>query len=524
MSQWFHPVAKGYTGMDERPVRLAGKALVWQSIQMGGEKGIFMLRILVLTRLLTPDDFGLIAIATSALGMLLGLTNMGIVPALIQSQDTNDHHYDAVWTIGVIRAIFIAGIMVIAAPLIASIFAEPRAIPIIRIFAVIPIMEALASVKVAALNRNLLFRPLATMRLSNAFVHAAVSIALAEAYGVWDLVAGMISSAAMMLVISYFIAPYRPRFYLEWSVIRPIFNFGRWIFVNDLIALLAANVLKVVISRQIGASGLGLFYLASHLAFLPAEIASETFGNVAFPLFSRLKNDVSKATRVFGAMFTSMAALLFPVCAFLIFLAPSITREVFGSEWLGTEQVIQVLALVTMIGIFGEATAPVLKGFGQPRLIAFIELIQSALLIALVWIFTTRFGLVGAAIAWIPATGVSQFLSAYFLQKILDRPLSILKRPISAVLVITMISTLLAVVSTILVPGIIGLGLAGILLLGSSFSLLWYADRRYSLGFLSNLISAFPQVEVLLSLIYRKKWGEVNMDGESSVASDKREI
>jgi hypothetical protein len=116
MSQWFHPVAKGYTGMDERPVRLAGKALVWQSIQMGGEKGIFMLRILVLTRLLTPDDFGLIAIATSAMGMLLGLSNMGIVPALIQSQDTNDHHYDAVWTIGVIRAIFIAGIMVVAAP------------------------------------------------------------------------------------------------------------------------------------------------------------------------------------------------------------------------------------------------------------------------------------------------------------------------------------------------------------------------------------------------------------------------
>jgi hypothetical protein len=100
----------------------------------------------------------------------------------------------------------------------------------------------------------------------------------------------------------------------------------------------------------------------------------------------------------------------------------------------------------------------------------------------------------------------------------LDRPLAILKRPIFAVLVITIISTLLALAGSALVPGIIGLMLAGILLLGSSFSLLWYADHRYSLGFLSNLVSAFPQAEVLLSLIFRKKWGE------GSVGSDKQEI
>jgi O-antigen/teichoic acid export membrane protein len=486
----------------DRPVRLAGKALIWQSIQMGGVKAIFLLRILILARLLTPDDFGLITIATSAMGLLLGLTNLGILPALVQGQEIDDDHYHVAWTIGLIRAGIISAILLIAAPLIATIFAEPRAIPIIRAFAAIPLLEAFTSMKVAALNRNLLFRPLAILKLIEAVVHATVSIILAEAYGVWALATGMIAGAAVVLALSYVLAPYRPELLLNWAVARPIINFGRWIFLRGLISLVAGNVLRIVISRQIGAAGLGLYYLATQLAFLPAEIASETFGNVAFPLFARVKQDITQATRVFGALFTSMAALLYPACAFLIILAPTITREVFGPSWQGTEQVIQVLALVTMLGIFGEATGPVLKGFGQPYLNAFIELVQSILIITLVWILTFHFGLVGAALAWLPAIGLSQFISAYFIQRILDRPFIGLVRPVFAILSITLISALIALTASRLVPGMAGLILAGLLCVSSVLSLMWFSDKRFSLGFTRNLASAFPQVAALLGFTY----------------------
>jgi O-antigen/teichoic acid export membrane protein len=486
----------------ERPVKLAGKALIWQSIQMGGVKIIFMLRILILARLLTPDDFGLVTIATSSMGLLLGLTNLGILPALVQGQDTGEDHYDAAWTIGLIRAIFIAVILLTAAPFIATMFAEPRAIPIIRVFAVIPIIEALTSIKVAALNRNLLFRPLAFLRLIDASIHAIISIALAQAFGVWALVVGMVAGSTATFVFSYFIAPYRPRLSLNSAAARSIIRFGRWIFVSGLIALLAGNVMRIVISRQLGTTGLGLYYLATQLAFLPAEIASETFGNVAFPLFSRLKNDIAQATRVFGALFTSMAALLYPVCAFLIVFAPAITREVFGPSWAGTEQVIQVLALVTMVGIFGEATGPVLKGFGHPYKNSFIELIQSLLIISFVWLFTSRFGLVGAALAWLPAITVSQFISARFIQRVLDRPFMGLHRPVLAILSITLISALIALTVSSLFPSFLGLVIAGVLFLGSVMSLLWFTDRRFSLGFMKNMASAFPQMASLLGVSY----------------------
>jgi O-antigen/teichoic acid export membrane protein len=161
-----------------------------------------------------------------------------------------------------------------------------------------------------------------------------------------------------------------------------------------------------------------------------------------------------------------------------------------------------VLALVTMIGIFGEATGPLLNGFGQPYRNTFVELVQSLLIISFAWVLISRFGLVGAALAWLPAVSVSQFISAYFIQKILDQPFKGMHRAIFAVISITMISALIAYTTSSMVAGISGLILAGVLSVLSVVSLVWISDRRFSLGFIRNLASAFPQVAALFGISF----------------------
>jgi lipopolysaccharide exporter len=84
--------------MSESLTKVAGKAMLWQSLQMGGVKAVYMVRLLVLARLLTPDDFGLVAIAVTAMGFLLNLTNFGMAPALIQAEQADDSSYDVAWT------------------------------------------------------------------------------------------------------------------------------------------------------------------------------------------------------------------------------------------------------------------------------------------------------------------------------------------------------------------------------------------------------------------------------------------
>ena len=482
------------------PIRAAGNAMVWKFIQMGGVKVIYMIRLLVLAILLKPEDFGLVAIATTATGFLLNLTNLGLIPALVQVDRADEGKIDSVWIFEMSRSILVASLTIAFASLIADLFSAPQAVPIIRALALRPLIESMTSIKVVGLNRRLSFQPLAYLKIIEAIVSAILSIVFANTLGVWAIVLGTLGGTITMVITSYILVPHRPKLHFRWKEVQPLMSFGWWLFVTGLIAMVSNYGLRIVISRELGAEGLGLYFLAVQLAFLPNEVATEAVGAIAFPLFARLQNEVARATRVFRAMFSVMAAALYPVCMLILVLAPSLTQDILGSNWLGTEDVIRVLSIVVMIGIFGDVGVSVFKGFGQPYRITILEVIQSSTTLAFMWILTKNFGLVGSALAWLPAIIFSQILCAIFLQKVLDHPLQGLHRPYMAIISATTLCSLIALAARNLWPGIIGSVIATIGGLISAAVLLWVADRRYKIGFVQNLAMVFPKIASFLGI------------------------
>jgi O-antigen/teichoic acid export membrane protein len=466
--------------------RQAGSAVVWKSIQMVGVKAIFLIRTLVLARLLLPEDFGLLAISMIAVDFLLSVTNLGMVPALVQRLETDERQYNTAWTVGIARALLIGGIVFLAAPLIATLFAEPRATDLIRVVAVRPLLEAMVSIKVADLMRNLRFRRLAYIYLPEAVVNTAVSISLAPFLGVWALIAGALAGAMAQVIASYLLAPHRPMVALDLAAVRPLIQFGRWIFLIGVIAVTGSSALQLVISRNLGTAELGLYFLAAKIAFVPAEISSEVVGAVAFPLYARLQENLTKLVVAFRAILTGMLALLLPVCALLIALAPSLAENVLGPRWEGTVPLISLLALVNVIGLFGDTVAPIFKGTGRPSYLALIELVQSGLLVALIWGLTNWLGLVGAAVAWLLAVGASQLLSLLFIRRLLPEPVLDLGRPLSLILLISLTGAVVAWGLDRALPGLVGFilgGFAGTIIIAA---LLWFSDRRWQLGLAAN--------------------------------------
>jgi O-antigen/teichoic acid export membrane protein len=480
--------------MTVQPVRAAGTAVLWQSFQMGSVKAIYLIRLLVLAILLTPSDFGLFAIATAATGLLQNLTNFGMIPALVQSKDLDDAKYAAAWTFDITRSLLVAILTIVAAPLIASIFTEPLAVPLIQVLALRPLLESMVSIKVAALNRDLSFRPLAFLKIVEALANAAVSIALAKPYGVWAMVFGMICGGAAMVIASYMLAPYRPRFLFDWKSVQPLIKFGGWLLITGVAAMMGNFGLRIIISRQLGAEGLGLYFLAAQLAFLPSEVASEVVGAVSFPLFARLQSDIQQAARAFQAILTSIMALLYPVCALIIVLSPILVQDILGAKWNGTVPLIQILALVTMIGLLGDVTIPLVKGFGQPYRVTQIELVQTSSLLLIIWFFTSRFGTVGAALAWLPAIIGVQILCIYFIWNIFHDPLQETRKSLVIILIITGISMMVSYFAIHIFPNLPGLVLAGMLAGLITASLLWLGDHRFALGLRRNILIAFPQI------------------------------
>jgi teichuronic acid exporter len=429
------------------------------------------------------------------------VTNLGMVPALVQHISPNEQQYNTAWTIGILRASLIAFIVFLTAPLIADLFAEPRAVDLIRVMALRPVLEAAASIKLADLTRSLRFQPLAFVYLPESLTNMIVSIILAPFFGVWALVVGFLAGMVVFILMSYIMAPHPPKLLWDINSTLPLIKFGRWILLVGIIATLGSSLLQMVISRKLGVMELGLYYLAAKLAFIPYEVSSEVVGSVAFPIYARLQTDAEKVFRLFRAILLTVSAILIPTCFLMIVLAPSLVTNVLGSKWEGTVTLIQLLALVNIIGLFGDMTIPILKGVGLPHHQVAIELIQTTLLVASIWVLIDQFGVLGAPMAWLISVGSAQLVSFYFIKRLFSKPFSGMVKPLLIITTVSCFGGMVAWLLSYVIPGLFGLVIsifAGLVLIGG---ILWLADQGMALGIRQDINLVFPQVSRIIRMV-----------------------
>jgi lipopolysaccharide exporter len=472
--------------------RQAGSAVFWRGLSLSIEKIIFLLRILVLARILAPADFGLVAIGMVSLAVMVSLTDFGIVPALVQQPASNKRHLDTAWTIGLVRGTGINIIMIIAAPYIASAFGEPDATNIIRLLAVTTLLQAGASIEVATLTRELKFKQLALIRLSAAVCNTVISILLATNLGAWAIVWGAVGGAIMHLIVSYVVAPYRPRFQIDTVATNSLMRFGRWIFAIGVTSVAVDAAVRWIITNRLGVAELGLYFMAARLAYLPYQVITELVGEVAFPMYSRLQRNRAKATRAFRTVFVSVLALLLPTSLIMIVLIPDLVTVVLGERWNGATTVMQLLVVVCVAGVAGDSINPLLKGMGSPKKVAAVDLLQFLVIVPAAWVLIGRYGLAGAGLAALVAVLFSQVLAIHYVREVLDRPfhgtggscLAIVAASLAGSSVSLLIANLLSGLTALLVSVIIG----GMTAIATGLIL----DYVFKLKLLSRMVEPFP--------------------------------
>jgi O-antigen/teichoic acid export membrane protein len=491
-------ITQGQSPVSKDLARRAGGALIWRGLAEGAEKVIFLARLFILARLLAPEDFGLLAIGMVALTLTLRLTDFGVVASLIQSPETGKRHLDTAWTINVLRGVGIATLLLVAAPWIADAFGEPRATDIIRALALTALLQAAASIQVAKLNRELRFRGLAAIRLSGAIVNTAVAIALAPSLGVWAMVWGAIAGEFAFMVVSYLVAPYRPRFSFSDKSAKGIARFGRWIFLIGIISVATDSMMRWIIGNRLGVAELGLYFMAWRLAYMPLEMIAGLVNEVAFPVYAQLQSDREKAAAAFRGLLVSVAAIMVPTCVVFAWLVPELVHHVLGDGWQGTVSVMQLLILTSIPILLYEGLAPVLKGLGRPAGIAAIETLHLVVLATLGWTLVGALGLTGAGVVWVIAVLLAQVMSAWFAYQIFNTPFAGLGRPLLAIAIASALATVVADRIVGLFPGIVGLA-AGILasaLVAGTVTV--FLDRRFGLGILQTFLGPFPALRRLV--------------------------
>ena len=484
------------------PVTLAhraGSAVLWRGLSVSIEKVIFLIRILVLARLVTPADFGLVAIGMVSLAVMVSLTDFGIVPALVQQPASDKRHLDTAWTIGVVRGAGINMIMLVAAPYVAGAFGAPDATNIIRMLAVTTLLQSAASIEIATLTRELKFKRLVMIRLLAAVCNTVVSILLARRLGAWAIVWGAVAGAVTYLIVSYVVAPYSPRFRMQGVATTSLMRFGRWIFLIGVISVTTDAAIRWIITQQLGVTELGLFFMAARLAFLPYQLITELVSEVAFPLYSQLQDNTEKAARAFRTLFLSTLALLLPASALLIVLIPDLVDVVLGDRWTGAMHIMQILVLVSVVGMVGDTIVPMLKGMGRPKDVAILDLIQLFIIIPTGWLLVGNFGLAGAGLAYLVTVGFSQVFAVRFAGRLMSHPFSTTAASSAAIIGATLSGTAVAALIVDVLSGVSALLAAGF---GGMVTIVvtgLFLDYLFELKLFSRLAEPFPIIARFLS-------------------------
>jgi O-antigen/teichoic acid export membrane protein len=385
--------------MSAIPAR-AVTAARWRALQLAGVNILFFLRLLILARLLAPDAFGTIAVANVAIGVIMKLSNVGIIPALTYRGAASDAERDAAWTASLLRAIGVTIVLVLAGPWIAQVFRVPAAASILQVLALRTILDAAVSIGLVQLTRELRLRRIALMYISSAVVDLVVAVSLARVVGVWALVLGSLAGAAFTLVASYAVAPHRPRLHLHLASIAPLARYGRWVLLTGIIALAGTTLTQMALSRNLGAAALGVYFLATKIAFIPTEGLAQILGNVAFPMFATMRDDRGRIAEAFRTLVSGQLLLIVPLYA-LVFVLAKDFEVALGNHWAGIAPVLQILAVAAIVGTFGDVIHPLLMGTGRPHAVVVIELVQTGILLLVLLPLIDAFGIGGAALAWL---------------------------------------------------------------------------------------------------------------------------
>ena len=371
--------------------RLAG-ALVGAVSQLGVG--------MVLARLLTPANFGVLALASIVIGFVQPFGDFGLGAALIQQPALTDRHVRVGFTLSVLLGVAIAGALAGAAPLAAAVMRNPEVTPVLRVLSVGFALRGTAIVSGALLRRRLEFKRqffIDSGSLLIGFCGVAVVLAV-RGYGVWGLVWGglcqtSISAAAQFAVVRHSVRPLAAR-----NEIGDLLDFGVGSALGAVVNYIALNGDNFIVGRALGAASLGLYNRAYTLMNVPYTYAASAMSAVLFPAFAQIQEEPARLQRGY-LLATRLAGIVAaPTLGTLAIGAPYFVPALFGPQWDGAIVPLQILCLAGYFRALYHIGGVVAQSVGLVYADLWRQFIYAFLVIAGTLV-GSRYDLAGVAVA-----------------------------------------------------------------------------------------------------------------------------
>ena len=332
--------------LKRRAVRGGAAKLCGQAVNFGLRIGF----MIVLTRLLSPHDFGLVAMVTVVTGIYGMFTTAGLSSATVQRAQITQDQISALFWVNTSIGLMFAILCVLTAPALVLFYREPRLLWIAIALAAGFLITGVGVQHNALLQRRLLYTTLTLIEILSQLVSSAIGIALAIlGFGYWALVAATITAPAVVTICSWVAARWRPG-PPGWNAdIRSMLFYGGTVTLNNLVVYVGYNLEKVLLGRFWGADTLGLYGRAYQLISVPTDSLNGAIGGVAFSALSRLQDDPVRFKGYFLRGYQLAVSLTLPVTIFCAVFAAEIILFLFGPNWSAAAEIFRLLTPTVLI-------------------------------------------------------------------------------------------------------------------------------------------------------------------------------
>lgn len=398
--------------------KLVAKALVWTTLESFTLSGLSLISLFIFARLLSPEDFGVAAIALAIVQLLTVPVELLFHDALVQRKEIDSKHVDSAFTFSVVLGVALWAVCWFGSGLIEQLIGTPGVGHVLKWMSLSLIGMGFGCVLVAMQRRKLEFRSLALRSLLGRGGSAAIAIAIAFAGGgVWALVAQQVLLVSLGTLMLWILADERPSFHFSWAPTKSLLGFGVFTTVYQLLAIAIQRVFMVLVGAYLGSASTGLLSVAFRGADMLRDLMCTAVYQIAMPLFSRLSDERESLFTAFNRSVQLTTLVTFPVFVGLAVCAEDVVTVAFGKNWIAAAPYFAMVCLLVLPFFLRMYSVTLLRAVGKPAA-PMLELIAQTSVSAFCMVWFGRHSVPLAMLAWASRLVVSTPIDMYIQRRV----------------------------------------------------------------------------------------------------------
>lgn len=375
---------------------------------------------IVVIRLLSPADFGLLALAMVFVAFLAMLNELGLGAAVVQRKELDENVLKSLFGLVLVASVVFYLVMAVSGPLIAGFYDEPRLVPLIRVLALQFILMGFSVLPQSLLLREMKYQQIAISEFIAAISGSLTTLALAlTGHGVWALVWGSLIMRFVSMVCLNVYKPFLCMPRTSMAGLWAFFSFGGYVTLARIFRYFFIKADILIVGKVLGKDLLGFYSVGFMLASLPLEKVSGIINQVAFPAFSSIQSDPGLAGRHFLKAVRIMSFIAFPVFFGISSIAPEIIGVLLGDRWLHAALPMQIIALVIPVLMVSNLMDPAARGKGHPQ-VSFHNALVAFIIMPAAFFAGSFWGLFGVSLAWVICFPMVFCLNLWRVVKVLE--------------------------------------------------------------------------------------------------------